>query len=64
MDKIRVGSWVTILVYAGMGRNGPEYKEKAGRAVMKGPAGWVLNMGGRHGTPDICTPENFVRLGR
>jgi hypothetical protein len=21
---------------------------------------WVLNMGGRHGTPGICSAENFV----
>jgi len=31
-----------------------------GRVVMKGPAGWVLNTGGKHGTPAIVSPENYV----
>ena len=31
-----------------------------GRAVMKGPAGWVLNLGGSHGTPGIAGEENVV----
>lgn len=35
-----------------------------GRAVMLGPAGWVLNMGGRHGTPAIATPSNVVSVKR
>jgi hypothetical protein len=24
--------------------------------------GWVLNMGGKHGTPGIATEENTVRI--
>jgi hypothetical protein len=63
-ENIKVGSTVTILVHAGIGRNGPEQKESSGRAVMRGPAGWVLNMGGRHGTPGVATPDNFVRIGK
>ena len=35
-------------------------KVRTGRVVMSGPAGWVLNMGGPHGTPGIATPENTV----
>ena len=31
-----------------------------GRAVMRGPAGWVLNLGGSHGTPGIATERNVV----
>jgi hypothetical protein len=31
-----------------------------GRVVMKGPAGWVLNTGGKYGTPAIVSPENYV----
>ena len=31
-----------------------------GRAVMLGPAGWVLNLGGRHGTPCIASVDNVV----
>lgn len=36
--------------------------QRTGRAVMRGPYGWVLNLGGRHGTPGIATPENVVRV--
>ena len=62
-DRICVGDRVTILVPAGLSlRNGQEYREKTGRAVMRGPAGWVLNMGGKHGTPAIASTENIVRI--
>jgi hypothetical protein len=62
LDAIRAGDKVTILVYAGGGSRNPEYKQKTGRAVMRGPAGWVLNMGGPHGTPGIATDENIVKI--
>jgi hypothetical protein len=60
--EIKAGDRVTILVPVGIGRNGIEYKEKTGRAVMKGPYGWALNMGGRHGTPGVATAKNIVRV--
>ena len=53
-DAIRPGDRVTITNRFGQLRTG--------RAVMTGPAGFVLDMGGRHGTPDIATPENTVRV--
>lgn len=53
-DKIRSGSRVAIVNRFG--------QVHSGRAVMRGPAGWVLNMGGRYGTPDIATPQNVVRV--
>jgi hypothetical protein len=31
---------------------------------MRGPAGWVLNLGGAHGTPGITSEENLVRIKR
>lgn len=31
-----------------------------GVAVMRGPHGWVLNMGGRSGTPLVCSEKNVV----
>ena len=34
----------------------------SGKAVMKGPAGWVLNMGGKHGTTAIATDDNIVKV--
>ena len=37
-------------------------QERTGTAVMRGPAGWVLNMGGRHGTPGIATDDNVTKV--
>lgn len=37
-------------------------QQRTGRAVMRGPAGWVLNMGGAHGTPAIATPDNVTKV--
>lgn len=54
VDTIRPGDRVTIVNRFG--------QERSGRAVMRGPYGWVLNMGGPHGTPDIACDENTVRV--
>lgn len=53
-DAIRHGDRVTIVNRFG--------QQRTGRAVMRGPAGWVLNMGGPHGTPAIASPENVTRV--
>lgn len=69
-DDIKSGDRVTILVPNGKKINWytrlveVEWAKKTGRAVMRGPAGWVLNMGGKHGTPGIATPDNFVEVKR
>jgi len=55
-DQIKVRDRVTIVDRFG--------KEHTGRAVMLGPAGWVLNMGGKHGTPAIASPENVTRVAK
>lgn len=62
LDAIKAGDRVTINVYVGMGRDGAEYKPKTGRAVMRGPLGWVLNMGGPHGTPAVATEANILKV--
>lgn len=62
LNEIRPGDRVTILVHAGIGRDGPEQMERTGRAVMRGPAGWVLNLGGAHGTPGIASEDNIVKI--
>jgi hypothetical protein len=31
-----------------------------GRVVMKGTHGWVVNAGGKHGTPQVVTRDNYV----
>ena len=62
VESISHGDRVTILISNGIGRNGVEYKEASGRAVMRGPAGWVLNMGGRYGTPGIAGESNTIRV--
>ena len=54
LDQIGPGDRVTIRT--------PQGQERTGRAVMLGPAGWVLNMGGRHGTPDIVDERNIVSV--
>ncbi len=54
VDTIRPGDKVTIVT--------PQGQDRSGRAVMRGTYGWVLNMGGRHGTPGIATDENTVRV--
>lgn len=62
-EQIKVGSRVTINVPCGRNLDGThDLKQVRGRAVMRGPAGWVLNCGGKHGTPKIATPENVVRV--
>ena len=40
----------------------PHSKELKGKAVMKGPYGWVINGGGRHGTPRGVHENNFVKM--
>ena len=64
-EDIKHGDRVTCLIPNGRGRNGVEYKEKVGHAVMhSSTGGWVLNGGGRHGTPVLVDDENFVKATR
>lgn len=51
---IRHGDRVTIVT--------PQGQKQVGKAVMRGPAGWVLNMGGRSGTPAIANEDNIVEV--
>lgn len=62
LNSIRPGDRVTILVPAGMGRNGQEWTERSGRAVIVSPGHVALNMGGQHGTPGVATVENIVSV--
>lgn len=63
IDTVRHGDRVTILVPAGIGRNGQEWKRATGKAVMRSAYdGWVLNMGGRYGTPGIASDSNIVEV--
>jgi hypothetical protein len=61
---IRAGDRITIRVPGGIGRHGIEWVEKTGRAVMPGPQGWVLDMGGRYGMPGVATETSLVRVRR
>lgn len=54
LDAIHVGDRVTVVNRFG--------QERTGRAVMRGLHGWVLNMGGAHGTPEVADNENIVRV--
>lgn len=55
-DDLRAGDVVKIL--------SPHKQILSGVVVMRGKYGWVLNMGGRHGTPGIVSPQNFVSARR
>ena len=64
LNGIRPGDEVTILVYAGLGRNGPEYVPKSGKAVICGPDRIALNMGGKYGKPGVAMANNIVAINR
>jgi hypothetical protein len=60
---------VTILVPNGKsidraaGKIVQDWKESTGRAVMRSAeGGWVLNMGGRFGTPGVADGGNVVAV--
>jgi hypothetical protein len=53
-NKIRPGSRVTIVT--------PHGSKLTGRAMMRGSAGWVLNLGGAHGTPGIASEDNVIAV--
>lgn len=55
VEAIRAGDRVTILT--------PHGNKLTGRAVMRSATGgWVLNLGGRHGTPGLADEENIVAV--
>ena len=63
IDMIGHGDRVTILRPAGRGRNGQEWAEATGKAVMHSShGGWVLNMGGQHGTPGLADYGNVLAV--
>ena len=51
---IQVGDSVTMST--------PQGQVLSGKAVVKGPYGWVINVGGRHGTPRVVHENNFVKM--
>jgi len=53
-EDIMVGDSVTMSTPQGQVLNG--------KAVMKGPYGWVVNIGGRHGTPRVVHENNFIKM--
>jgi len=55
IDNIKRGDRVTIVDRFG--------KKHSGSAVMRSTyGGWVLNMGGRYGTPGIADENNIVQV--
>ena len=65
-DIIRAGDIITFQKPGGMGRQGREYITVRGRAVMRNRqyGCWVVNLGGRHGTPGIADEENILGVKR
>ena len=53
-EDIMVGDSVTMSTPQGQLLNG--------KAVMKGPYGWVVNVGGGHGTPRVVHENNFIKM--
>jgi hypothetical protein len=53
-SRISARSLVTIVT--------PRNQTLKGRAVMQGPAGWVLNTGGRYGNVAIASEANVVAV--
>ena len=62
LAAVRPGDCVTILVPAGFGRSGQEWKEKTGVARICSGSHVALNLGGRFGTPGVATERNLVRV--
>jgi len=55
IDSIQAGDRVTIVT--------PHNQRLTGRAVMPSAhGGWVLNLGGRYGTPGIADINNIVKV--
>lgn len=55
VDMITAGDKVTIINRFG--------QKHTGRAVMRSSfGGWVLNMGGMHGTPGLADITNIVKV--
>jgi len=55
VDMIKAGDKVTTVDRFG--------KKHTGRAVMRSSAGgWVLNMGGKYGTPGLADGRNIVKI--
>lgn len=56
VDQIRPGDTVTFRDRFG--------KACKGKAVMFGPSGWVLNMGGKYGTPAVVNESKIEKVTR
>lgn len=54
LSSIAPGDLVTISL--------PQGQKRSGRAVMRGPYGWVLNAGGKHGTPIVANERNILKV--
>lgn len=55
IDLIQTGDRVTIVT--------PQNQRYTGKAVMPSAhGGWVLNMGGKYGTPGIADENNIVKV--
>jgi len=53
IDAVKHGDRVTIIT--------PHGNKLKGKAVMRSSCdGWVLNLGGKYGTPGIATEENTI----
>lgn len=66
VSAIQKGDKVTALFPAGIGSNGPEFKERSGyvNPMLIFPDHVVIDLGGKHGTPGVVNAENIVSVKR
>ena len=64
INDVRPGDIVKFLAYAGIGRDGPEYKPRQGRVYLRGTHGWVVAQKGRSASPNVVDEKNFLGIVR
>lgn len=66
VKAIEAGDKVTALFPNGIGRDGPEWKERTGvaNALLIFPEHVVIDLGGRHGTAGVVDARNIVSVRR
>lgn len=53
LAQMKMGDRVTLST--------PQGQTVSGKAVMQGPHGWAVNLGGKYGTPGVATKKNLIK---
>ncbi len=59
---IKAGDRIKFRQYAGLGLNGPEYRDAVAKVnpLLIFPGHVVVNVGGKHGIPQVVDDANFI----